>query len=88
MKTIHAIALSTLLASTAHAGGYIAAGVGVHNESVDCPEVCYGADTLARVRVGYEWHYITVDAIHISAPQLKENGRGMNAVFVDAVYRF
>ena len=84
-----AMILIILITSTqANAGGYIAAGIGIHNESVDCPEVCYGADALARVRLGYEWSFITVEAMHISAPQVLESGHGMNAVFIDAVYRF
>lgn len=88
MKLIHAITLSTLLAPIVNAGGYVAAGIGLHQEGIDCPEVCYGADTLARIRIGYDWHYITAEAVHVSAPQLRESGRGMNAVFVDVVYRF
>lgn len=80
--------ITLLVTNKCEAGGYIAAGIGAHPESVDCPEVCYGANALARVRIGYEWDYITIEAIHISAPQLREAGRGMNAVFVDAVYRF
>lgn len=84
---------SLTLSVAANAGGYIAAGLGIHPESIDCPEVCYGANTLARIRGGYEWGYgggffIAAEAIHISAPQLRERGRGMNAGFIDVIYRF
>lgn len=31
----------------------IAGALGVHSESADCPEVCFGGSMLARVAVGY-----------------------------------
>lgn len=37
-----------------HKGFYISGGLGVHDESSDCPEVCFGDNFLARIRVGFE----------------------------------
>ena len=36
---------------------YIAAGIGIHSESVDCPEVCFSSNELARIRIGYEFDF-------------------------------
>lgn len=37
-----------------HKGFYFSGGLGVHSESSDCPEVCFGDDFLGRIRIGYE----------------------------------
>lgn len=34
---------------------FIAGGIIYHSESRDCPEVCFGDNYLARVRIGYSF---------------------------------
>jgi len=36
---------------------YMYGGVGVHNETFDCPEVCFGGSKLARFGAGYTWSF-------------------------------
>jgi len=36
-------------------GFYIAGGLGFHHEKYDCPEVCFGDNELARLKVGWEF---------------------------------
>lgn len=38
-------------------GWVIFAGIGAHEESIDCPEVCFGGDELARFGASYEWRF-------------------------------
>ena len=38
-----------------HKNYYISGGVGLHDESIDCPEVCYGGNKLARLKFGFEF---------------------------------
>lgn len=66
----------------------IYAGIGIHGEKYDCPEVCYGGDTLAIVEYTYRWKYTAFKAIHISNPIIKEKGYGTNAVFYGIYYTF
>jgi len=33
---------------------FISVGLGYHNESMDCPEICFGSGSLARLRFGVE----------------------------------
>lgn len=36
-------------------GLYISGGLGYHQESLDCPEVCFGNSALARLKFGYRF---------------------------------
>ncbi len=49
--------LNTLFANiTYHDKGFYAVfGVGIHDESTDCPEVCFGDNLLVRFRAGWEF---------------------------------
>ena len=38
-----------------HEGMYVAGSIGLHNESRDCPEVCFGNNNLARLIFGYDF---------------------------------
>lgn len=49
--------LNTLFAELEYRNnGFIfAAAIGLHDESIDCPEFCTGSNELARVTVGYSF---------------------------------
>jgi len=83
MKTLLFIVLM-LFSSVSMADIYIEAGLGIHNESTDCPEVCFGDDFLGTFAVGYELKPITISFEHTSAVFIKERGRGLNAVWIKA----
>lgn len=58
------------------------AALGAHSEYYDCPEVCYGGDSLFLVRYGYKpSEYTKAEILHISNPLIREKGAGTNAIF-------
>lgn len=72
---------------------YLTLGLGVHAESMDCPEVCFGGNTLAKLEVGYEQRvsrnqFLVVNYEHISNPLIREAGYGMNTLWVETKFTF
>jgi len=62
----------------------IYAGIGAHSEKYDCPEVCYGGNSLAIVEYTFKIpkYYFAAKALHISNYEIKEKGYGTNAAFI------
>lgn len=65
-------------------------GVGGHSEKHDCPEVCYGGDSLAIIEYSYRVPKFNFEAkaLHISNYKIEEKGYGTNAGFVGFYVKF
>lgn len=91
-SVIAALLIST---SPAVAGNwFIAGGYSLHDESKDCPEVCFGSNHLVYEKLGYTWEpdkAIEVDiySMHMSSPFVVESGHGYNPYFnAELRYKF
>lgn len=85
--------LSMLATCTLQAESYkqfsIFAGIGYHNESTDCPEVCFQDNKLFMAQIKYKPNeYTAIIGTHISAIEIQEKGYGFNGGFIGIDYGF
>lgn len=88
MKSLVIILLSLSSVSVnAQEGLFASAGLGLHSESYDCPEVCYGSNEIVQFEFGYSWKvkknwYAEVKLVHQSNPLVQEDGFGFNGALI------
>lgn len=85
IKRLHIAASMILIASACDAGGfYYSVGLGYHDETIDCPETCFGNNVLFIGKIGYETNQgLDINIKHISAPTITEKGWGFNGIFIE-----
>lgn len=70
-----------------HQGFYLSIGIGVHDTSIDGPEIDLGS-SLGLVEFGYQYKNLEIKYMHISGIRDREVGFGLNAVFAAARWEF
>ena len=84
LTIILAVALILLLTycSATMADPYVSVGLGVHDASIDAPEINLGS-SLGIVEVGYQYKQWDFKFSHVSGIEDREAGYGFNALSIN-----